>query len=119
MRAALASSAGLQPPSCKRNRMLTGIVVQQLAHVAAHDGRGDDHLRVKQRMRGVQPVQVPAVTVGPIHHRSDAYAPIQPLLGFGIQVLSFKIAHCPVKALFWLQTRHSRRKTFATQAAAK
>ena len=81
MRAALASSAGITAAELQGNRMLAGVVVQQLAHVAADNGRGDDHLGVEQRVRGVQPMQVPAVTVGPIHHRSDAYPAVQRLDG--------------------------------------
>ena len=54
--------------------MLARIMVQQLTHVAADYGCGHDHLGVKQRVRGVKPMQEPAMTVGPLHHGGDTEA---------------------------------------------
>ncbi len=59
------------------DRMLGRVMVEQAAHVAAHDGLGDNHFRVQQGMGRIQPVQVTAVAVGPIHHRGHAQFAIQ------------------------------------------
>ena len=52
--------------------MLARIVIEQLAHITAHDGRGHDHFRVQKRIRRVQPVQVTAMAIRPIHHGRNA-----------------------------------------------
>jgi hypothetical protein len=56
--------------------VLARIVRQQPRSVPAHEGRRDDHFRVQQRVRRVQAMQVAAVSVGPLHHWSDADAAI-------------------------------------------
>ena len=35
------------------------------------DRIGDDHLRVKKRMRRQLPMEIPAVPIGPVDHRGD------------------------------------------------
>jgi hypothetical protein len=63
----------------QRDRMLARVVVEQLAHVPADNGRSHDHLGVEQRVRRIQPMQEAAVPVGPVHHRGNADASIDPL----------------------------------------
>src|SRR6185312_6348999 len=55
--------------------MLGGIEVEMPRHVAMRKRRGGDHLRVEPRVPRQQPVEVPAMTVGPVHHRGAAESP--------------------------------------------
>ena len=45
--------------------------------VAVQDGAGVHHLGVEQRAGCQQPVEVPAVPVGPVHHRRHAQAAVE------------------------------------------
>mmetsp|Transcript_29497 Transcript_29497/g.57879 ORF Transcript_29497/g.57879 Transcript_29497/m.57879 type:complete len:226 (-) Transcript_29497:299-976(-) len=55
----------------QRHRMFRRIMVQQMQRPPAHQRRRGHHLCIEQRVRAQQPVQVPTMAVGPIHHRSD------------------------------------------------
>jgi hypothetical protein len=51
--------------------MLAGIEAEQPLTIAVNDGPCCHHLGVKQRPARQQPMEHPAVTVSPIHHRRD------------------------------------------------
>ena len=52
-------------------RMLGRIVAQEPRAVAVQHRAGGQHLRIEQRPARQQPMEEPAVPVGPFHHRSD------------------------------------------------
>ena len=71
---------GIGAAELHRERMLAGVIAQQPRPVAVQHRAGGDHLGVEQRPPRQQPVEIPAVTVGPLHHGSDAEA-----MGGGVQ----------------------------------
>src|SRR5690606_22887894 len=58
----------------QRDRVLHRVQRQQPPTIAVDDGVGVHHLGVQPRMRRQQPVEDPAVGVGPVHHRGDGQA---------------------------------------------
>ena len=71
---ALAQLMGIGAAQLQRHRMLA-LVEAQVAIAAAVEDRVDrDHLGVEQRALGDQAQEVPAVPIGPVHHRGDAEA---------------------------------------------
>src|SRR6056297_2154060 len=56
------------------DRVFFWVVVQQVQRLPPHQRRRGHHLGVKQRLTADEPVQIPAMTVGPIHHRRDGQA---------------------------------------------
>ena len=59
----------------QRHRMLGRIETQQPCPIAVQHRAGRQHFGVKQRPARQQPMEKPAVPVGPLHHRGDAKAP--------------------------------------------
>ena len=57
---------------------------EQPLDIAVGKSLGRDHLRVQQRTRRQQPVQVAAVTVGVVHHRRDGHPPVEQIGTFWI-----------------------------------
>src|SRR5262245_1805023 len=57
--------------------MFLGIERQQPLLIAAQDCGGGDHLGVEQRVRREAAQEVPAMTVGPIHHGRNGNSAIQ------------------------------------------
>ena len=68
-RCRLRQQGGIAATELQRHRVLDGIQRQQALAVAVDHGVGMDHLRVEPRMRRQQPVEHPAMGVGPVHHR--------------------------------------------------
>ena len=56
-------------------RMFFCVEAQMARHVAMHQRAGGHHLGVQQGVAAQEAVEVPAMTIGPIHHRCDAGAP--------------------------------------------
>ncbi len=64
--------AGIAAAELQRERMLGGIEIEVVRHVAMRErGRGD-HLRVEPRVPRDQAEEVPAMPVRPVHHRGHA-----------------------------------------------
>ena len=61
-------------PQLEGDGMLGCIEAQQPLAVAMEDGRAGDHLGIQEGATRQHPVEGPAVTVGPVHHRSDGEA---------------------------------------------
>ncbi len=59
----------------QRERVLGAAMVEVARDVAVAQRSGGDHLGVEPHVARQQPVQVPAVAVGPVEHRRDAQAP--------------------------------------------
>ena len=59
----------LVPAKLQRKRMLGRIEIQQTRTIAVQHGTGRHHLGIQTRMRAEQAMEVPAVAVGPVHHR--------------------------------------------------
>ena len=69
MRAARSQLGRLATTELERHRVFGCAEAQMAFHVAVQHGAGVDHLGVEQRARRQQPMEVAAMTVGPIHHR--------------------------------------------------
>ncbi len=65
---------GLRAAKLNRNRVLVRREAEQPRAVAMDHSVGDDHLGIETRPPRQQPVEIPAVTVGPVHHRGDGKA---------------------------------------------
>jgi hypothetical protein len=55
----------------KRERVLSGIEVEVPRHVAELQGTGRDHLGIEPGARSQQAQEIPAMPVGPVHHRRN------------------------------------------------
>ena len=58
----------------QRHRVFHRITRQQPCTVTMDHRIGMHHFRIQPRPRGQQPMEKPAVRIGPIHHRSDGQA---------------------------------------------
>jgi hypothetical protein len=56
------------PAQLQRHGLLRRIEGQEVPRAAANQGGRRDHLGVKQNARTEQPVKVPAMAIGPVHH---------------------------------------------------
>ena len=70
-RGRLGERPGFGAAELQRDRMLRGIELEEVIAVALHDRQRDDHLGVEQDARRELAQEVPAVPVGPVHHRRD------------------------------------------------
>jgi len=59
----------------QRHRLLDRIEAEMARHIAVQQGAGGHHLGVQAGPRRQQAMEVPAMPVGPIHHRRHAEAP--------------------------------------------
>jgi len=75
---------GLAAAELQRHRLLDRIEAEQPLEVAVQHGAGGDHLGVEPRPAGQVPVEDAAVSVGPVHHRRDAEAPVVRAAGGGV-----------------------------------
>ena len=74
MRAASASFAGSEPPSCSATGCSRGIEAEQARAVAMDHRIRYHHFGVKQRTARQLPMKEPTVPIGPIHHRRNGQA---------------------------------------------
>ena len=63
---------GIAAAQLQRQRMLGGIEIEVMRDVAVRERAARDHLGVEPRARRDEAQEVPAVAVGPVHHRRDA-----------------------------------------------
>ncbi len=70
----LSDLRGITAAELQRDRMLRRIKSEQPRTRAEDHGVGRDHLGVEQRVLRQQPVEKPAMPVGPVHHRRDGKA---------------------------------------------
>ena len=70
MRAHAASASG-RTAELQRQRMLGRVETQQPRPVAVQHRARREHLGIKQRPPRQQPMEEPAMPVGPFHHRRD------------------------------------------------
>ena len=63
--------AGIAAAELQGERMLGGIEVEMVRHVAVRERRRGDHLGVEPRVPRDQAQEVPAVPVRPVHHRGN------------------------------------------------
>ena len=68
--------AGVAAAELQRHRLLDRIEVEMARDVAVQQRAGRHHLGVEARARRQQAMEVPAMPVGPVHHRRDAEAPL-------------------------------------------
>ena len=87
MRAASASSAGSEPPSCSATGCSAGSNPSRRSRGPCTIGGARHHLGVQQRALRQQPVQEPAVPIRPVHHRRHGKAAALPQ-GLGQVILA-------------------------------
>ena len=76
-RAASASFAGSEPPSCSATGCSLGVEAEQPLAIAMEHRVGRHHLGVEQRAPRQQAMEEPAMPVRPIHHGRDTESMVQ------------------------------------------
>jgi hypothetical protein len=92
--------------------MLERIEAEEPRAVAMHYRAGGQHLGVDERLAREQPVEEPAMPVGPVHHRSDTKTPrhrFAYFMFFFNHLNGHELFHvAPFLAYFALLCRHRR-----------
>jgi len=60
----------------KRERMFDRVEIEMMRNVTMHESRRRDHFGVQPGAPRDEPEKIPAVPVGPVHHRRDTETPV-------------------------------------------